>query len=801
MQIIKTQGSTKDKDMLDGFDVFIKKLMASRPQFDTKILKERGCWPVTPQHYKPFTIKKRNGSERNLVAVQPGLKSVQANFRRYFEKSFEVSKYAHAFVSKPLDSAFEVEEDEKCLKESLRPKGVITNALSHANKKLVISIDMKDFFPTITFPRVMGMLKKSPYNFSNKQAAVIAELTCLPKEIDVNRGLPQGAPTSPILSNLICKKLDYQLGKMASKYNLSYSRYADDLTFSTNDLKRIHPQFVIDETTRHVKRNGFTVNEQKTKVMYTNQRQMVTGIVVNDGLNLHKKQVDALRATMHNLEHTYNSVEEAVMQYWKLPTKRAFDAFLPIGFYKSGKLGRFVKLPSKGPKGAKRINTGELNTIYALHLLGRILWYGQVVTTAIAEPHNLTNQKFISPKQHSRIKKYEELLASFFRVSIKFKWPIEHIILRQANKLPHLQALVKMKPNLLLEPLLLNEQEQELMRQAEALHDKKDMYTEFVNSAPRSLARAIVAKDLSNKSFDKNTINTYAINGWPDPMEQKEVLRHFDTQTLSDLFHKSSSEAGYSVKKLLEELVRVVKPRLRYLAPNLRKSITKVHTELISLLREKGDDATIDFEKYTEATKKAVQASRDLKSEIRLYDDGSDNFYHKVVLAAVKSAEMSNLVTVVPNGMSDRMFTNITAWRSAITKLLISLKSHLDDSEKIVDVKQGTPFTIVLREESITSEATAIWIYRKNANLPYKRNLGVNVDSKAGSLNTRLTGGDLSSAIVEFLSVGDIFVHGNFRDVQDYTVNLTQHTYQKRQLVMHEQYGKLMFSLEELENS
>jgi retron-type reverse transcriptase len=776
--------------------LLIAEFFANRPQFDIKILKKRGCWPITPKHYKSFTIKKRNGSERNLVAVERELKIIQSNFRGGFEKSFDVSKYAHAFISK--ETFNESDADLKRLRESIRPRGVITNALVHTNKKLVISVDLKDFFPTITFSRIMGMLKKPPYSYSNKQASIIAELTCLPKGIDTNRGLPQGAPTSPILSNLICKKLDYQLGKMAGKYNLSYSRYADDLTFSTNDLKRIHPPFVINEVTRHVERNGFNVNEDKTKIMYSNQRQMVTGIVVNDGLNLHKKHVDALRATLHNLEHNYDSVEEAIRQYWELPNKRSFDAFLPIGFYKLGNLGRFVKSPSKGPKGAKPIDKAELNKIYALHLLGRILWYGQVVTTAIDEPYNLAKHKFISPKQHARMKKYEELLASFFRIAMKYKWHVEHIVLRQANKLPHLQSLVKMKPTLLLEPILLDEQEQELIQKAKALHDKKEKYSEFVKVAPHSLARAIIAKDLSNHNFHRETINDYAIKGWPDPIKQKEVLHQFDTQTLSNLFHDSVD--GYSVGDLLNELVKVVKPRLRYLAPNLSKGILKVHTELLKLLRENGDNARIDFYKPTQATKSAVQSLRDLKSEIRLAGDHADNFYQNVILAAVNNTDMSNLVKIVPEGMAQRMCTNVVAWRSALTKVLMSIKGHMDGAERIADAKRPPPYTIALREESIHLDATAILIYRTKTELPFKRKLGIDGDLETGSLDKRLVGGDISVAINEFLSIGDIFVHGNFPDAEDYTVNLTKHTFEKRQLIKHEQFGKLMFSLEEQGN-
>jgi retron-type reverse transcriptase len=772
-------------------------LLAREPQFDTKILKKSGCWPVTSNHYKAFTIKKRNGSERNLVAVKRNLKELQSNFRRSFESSYEVSKYAHAFVSKT--TVDEVEADFKSLRESIRPRGVITNALVHTNKKLVISIDLKDFFPTITFPRVMGMFKKPPYSYSNKQAAIIAELTCLPKGIDTNRGLPQGAPTSPILSNLVCKKLDYQLGKMASKYNLAYSRYADDLTFSTNDLKRIQPQSVIHEVTRHAERNGFTVNEDKTKIMYSNQRQMVTGIVVNDGLNLHKKHVDALRATLHNLEHNYNSVEEAIRQYWKLPNKRSFDAFLPIGFYKSGNLGRFVKSPSKGPKGAKPIDKTELNEIYALHLLGRILWYGQVVTTAIDEPHNLTKHKFISPKQHSRIRKYEEMLASYYRISMKYGWDVEHIVRKLANKHPYLQVLVKMSNNLLLEPVLLNDSEKKLIDDVSKLYKNKDEYKKFFESAPPSLQRVIRVENRSHNNINLEKLKANVEAGWYNPAKQKEVFFELNSESLADLFHKSTNGKGHLVKSLIKDLVKVVGPRLRYLSPVIRKNITTVHRELYALMKLEGEGAIVDFENESLRTKKVLQAVLDLKNSVRLEVTGSMNFYEKIVLPAIKQSGMDNLVFVDKENMALRLVTDILAWRDALSKLLISVNQHLVDSERVFDSRSRTPISILVREANPkTGAPMAIEVYRRDSSQKFKVKLNIKGHEQEGLIEKWVTGGDLSSVVRSFLSLGDLFVHGNYDDASNVTVNLTEHKYLRELALTHDNYGQLFFTLQEL---
>ena len=106
-------------------------------------------------------------------------------------------------------------------------KNVATNAKGHVKKKYVFNIDLENFFDQIHFGRVRGMLMKPPYNLGEEAALVISQIACYKGK------LPQGAPTSPILTNMVCAPLDTQLTKLAKKYNLQYSRYADDITFST----------------------------------------------------------------------------------------------------------------------------------------------------------------------------------------------------------------------------------------------------------------------------------------------------------------------------------------------------------------------------------------------------------------------------------------------------------------------------------------------------------------------------------------------------------------------------------------
>lgn len=774
--------------LLRSFNFWLK----TRPEFDVSALKQQKCWPVTDSHYKPFTVTKRNGSQRNLVSVDKRLKAMQSTLSSYFDLHFDVSPHAHGFVSSKVKHPFKGSRSE------LRPKGVVTNALAHTNKKLVISIDIKDFFPTISFPRVMGLLKSEPYNFTNKQAAILASLICLPKSIDEKRGLPQGAPTSPIISNLICKKLDFQLGKMAKRYDIKYTRYADDLTFSTNNIKKISPNEIISKVSSHVERHGFKLNKDKTKVMFSHQKQMVTGILVNEGLNLPKNQVDAIRATLYNLEHIYNSVDDAVLNFWKIGKRSPFNSFVPVGYYPGGYKGRFIT-SSKGHKANMPISEKEFNSIYAQHLLGRILWYGQVVTTAISTPYELSVRTKISPKQYSRITKYEEMLSAFYRISLKFKWPVQHVTLRQANKLSHLHSQMKLNPIYLLEPIILDEYERDIRDHALKLGGKKEKYTKFFESSPKALQRYLRVQDRSHHNFSFETIKKCVEYGWPDPLKQQKIFKNLNTESLSDLFHNSTDKNGYLVKSLLEDIVRIVRPELRYLSGNVRRKITAVHRELLIVHRADGDSARIDPSNSNDKTERALQAIRDLKTEIRLYSDDSDNFYSRIVQPAVKDSNTTKLVHVDRSDMGPRLVTDIEAWKNTLTKVLISIKQHCSDKEKEEASSGFKPFTIKFRDEDpVSGNPRAIEIYRKDFNIAFKQDLDIDSSVQNGMVKRWKTGADLTSAVNSFISIGNLYVHGKFKDCDDVSFDLTEHFYYVDKNLPINSYGKLFFSIQEL---
>lgn len=239
------------------------------------VLKPDNCYNV-------FSIPKRSGGEREISAPNKRLKSVQTavamELWRYIKNipDFNRSAVSHAFTKK---------------------KGIITNAAIHRNKRIVVSFDLNDFFPSIHFGRVVGFFEKNRhFKLPHAVSLIIAQIACH------NGSLPQGSPCSPIISNLICQILDYRILRLAKKYKLDYTRYADDLTFSTN-----WKGFVDAETCFYsdlsvlISKAGFTINEAKTRTVFRNSRQTVTGIVVNKKLNINREYYKETKAMAHNL--------------------------------------------------------------------------------------------------------------------------------------------------------------------------------------------------------------------------------------------------------------------------------------------------------------------------------------------------------------------------------------------------------------------------------------------------------------------------------------------------------------------
>ena len=252
--------------------------------------------PKKEKKYHTFKIPKKNGGERCIQAPNPKLKNLQKRIKNVLYN-----------CCKELENS-QTNKKRKNLSHGFKKKySIHTNANIHKNKRYVLNFDIKDFFPTINFGRVRGyFIKNKDFNLNEKVATLIAQIACHDNQ------LPQGSPCSPIISNLIAHLLDVQLVKVAKKYKLSYSRYADDITFSTN--QKVFPKEIayqnpdnpedwklndiIDKT---IESCGFKVHPDKTRMRYQDCRQVVTGLVVNKKVNVRSEYYKRARAMTHSL--------------------------------------------------------------------------------------------------------------------------------------------------------------------------------------------------------------------------------------------------------------------------------------------------------------------------------------------------------------------------------------------------------------------------------------------------------------------------------------------------------------------
>mgnify|MGYP003292464208 FL=1 len=237
----------------------------------------------TDSYYKPFKIPKKCGEDREISAPTGDLKFVQIKLLQNLIKYQEtIKKYG---IKTNISHGFE------------KNKSIITNATIHRNKRYILNIDLQNFFDSFHFGRVRGFFLKNKYlKLPLEVATVLAQLTCY-KGV-----LPQGAPTSPIITNFICRILDNRLLKIAKKYKLDYTRYADDLSFSTNDKHFIELyKIFIDELKEEIEHSGFHINDKKTRLLFKDSRQTVTGLIVNKNLNVSQEYYRKTRAMAHAL--------------------------------------------------------------------------------------------------------------------------------------------------------------------------------------------------------------------------------------------------------------------------------------------------------------------------------------------------------------------------------------------------------------------------------------------------------------------------------------------------------------------
>jgi RNA-directed DNA polymerase len=250
--------------------------------------------------YTTFEIPKRTGGQRSIKAPTEKLKNLQRKLADLLQ-----------------DCQAEIEKSRKLQDRTAhgfkRGKSIVTNARQHRHRRWVLNVDLEDFFPSINFGRVRGFLiKNRDFALDEKVATVIAQIACH------DNTLPQGSPCSPVISNLVGHVLDMRLVKLTDKFGCTYSRYADDLTFSTS--KREFPAEIVkplgDQAPEAhlwvpgealqgvISRSGFTINPKKTRFMYRTSRQEVTGLTVNQKIGIRWQYRHDVRAMVHKLVTT-----------------------------------------------------------------------------------------------------------------------------------------------------------------------------------------------------------------------------------------------------------------------------------------------------------------------------------------------------------------------------------------------------------------------------------------------------------------------------------------------------------------
>lgn len=239
--------------------------------------------------YRHFTIPKKSGGKRSISAPTKGLRHILQYINIILKAFYKPSDFAMGFVE---------------------GRSVVDNATRHLNQNYVYNVDLKDFFPSIVQPRVWKRLQLEPFNFPVFLSNLIAGLCCMKETIENEDGskayryvLPQGAPTSPIITNMVCDNLDRRLAGMAKRFGVNFSRYADDITFSSmHNVYQQNGDF-LTELNRIIVGQGFTINETKTRLQKRGGRQEVTGLTVSTKVNASRKYIAEIRNILHIWEH------------------------------------------------------------------------------------------------------------------------------------------------------------------------------------------------------------------------------------------------------------------------------------------------------------------------------------------------------------------------------------------------------------------------------------------------------------------------------------------------------------------
>lgn len=244
----------------------------------------RGCC------YRSFVIPKKSGGERTIRAPKGNLKWIHYCIKEIMESIYQPHTCVYGFV---------------------KGRSILDNANCHTNKAYVFNVDISNFFESVTEGMITTRLMRPPYSFNFKISEIIARLSCccidewvhnpaLQKTSCIHHYvLAQGSPAAPVLANVVCDDMDVVLAGLAARFGLTYTRYADDIIFSSDHNVYYADSDFRKELVRIIELFGFKVNNKKTRLQHRGQKQEVTGLTVNKGVNVSRKWYKEIRGLLH----------------------------------------------------------------------------------------------------------------------------------------------------------------------------------------------------------------------------------------------------------------------------------------------------------------------------------------------------------------------------------------------------------------------------------------------------------------------------------------------------------------------
>ncbi|HMO18867.1 MAG TPA: retron Ec67 family RNA-directed DNA polymerase/endonuclease [Oligoflexia bacterium] len=333
--------------------------------------------------YSVFRLKKKAGM-REISAPTRGLGVLQKKLLRLLEKcNHEIAeskvtqdRYSALYCSQAYKKSFNLYNRKFNF-------GTFTNASFHTNRRFVFNIDLKDFFATINFGRVRGLfISNKNYSLNDTIATILAQIICF------QNTLPQGSPVSPLISNMISESLDFRLLHLARKCKCLYTRYSDDITFSSN-AKNFPYEIAVkhDEPEGNytwnagsmlsniIIRSGFEIHEGKTRMQVRNSRQSVTGLIVNQKPNVPRQYYKYLRSMCHSIfkYHTYE-IPELIGKGSNKPSLKKLE----------GMLNYVYDISKKNEQSQRKSNSSEENSVFnaKYKLFAKFLFYKHFIANA-----------------------------------------------------------------------------------------------------------------------------------------------------------------------------------------------------------------------------------------------------------------------------------------------------------------------------------------------------------------------------------------------------------------------------------